>query len=330
MAYKYKNIIAAGTFDVLHEGHKNFLRKAFSLANMVYITITSDAYTSINKPHAASFLERKSAIQVFLQQEHLLSRAKIIAIDDVYGITTDPLLPIDALLVTTDSKAGAVQVNEKRKALHMSPLTIEEVSFLNAKVGIPLSSTSIRGGVFDKKGNLTIAAEITKAVSYMPEVIRQQLQKPFGIIVPPDELPTILTEKYIIAVGDVTVRTLHEKNIQPAIGIIDFVIERKKQTTSLAALGFSGKEKTYEATNPPATITPDTWKALSQALEVIDKKVVIVITGEEDLAVLPSLLLSPIGSVVCYGQPGVGMVMVPVTQDTKKQALHLLAAFTQR
>ena len=43
----------------------------------------------------------------------------------------------------------------------------------------------------------------------------------------------------------------------------------------------------------------------------------IVVDGEEDLATLPAILYAPLGSVVIYGQPNEGSVLVNVTSEMK-------------
>ena len=45
----------------------------------------------------------------------------------------------------------------------------------------------------------------------------------------------------------------------------------------------------------------------------------IYVEGEEDLATLPAVLLSPTGSMVAYGQPGEGVVLVEVDESKKKE-----------
>jgi len=51
---------------------------------------------------------------------------------------------------------------------------------------------------------------------------------------------------------------------------------------------------------------------------------VIMVDGEEDLAVLPAVLLSPATSIVMYGQPGIGGVLVRVDDAVRKRVGSLL------
>ncbi|TOF02143.1 DUF359 domain-containing protein, partial [Vibrio parahaemolyticus] len=63
------------------------------------------------------------------------------------------------------------------------------------------------------------------------------------------------------------------------------------------------------AANPPGTITEELLDAIIKAYEInkTGNKVLIVVDGEEDLAVLPCVITAPPGTVVLYGQPGEGV-----------------------
>ena len=52
----------------------------------------------------------------------------------------------------------------------------------------------------------------------------------------------------------------------------------------------------------------------------LSEKVQIVIDGEEDIVALPFLIFAPVGWVVCYGQPNEGLVIVKITEESKKRA----------
>ena len=330
MGYKYKTIVVGGTFDTLHAGHAAFLRYAFSLAGKVYVTITSDTYTHIHKPYVASFREREKHVKEFLEQENVLSRATLVPINNVYGITSEHALSLEAILVTDDTLQGAGIVNEKRKGIGLPPLAIVVMPRIFSEVGLPLSSTYIRQGIVDSGGNLQLSKQVVKSVSYMPDILRKQLQQPFGELVTQENIKN-LTKQKLIAVGDVTTQVLHKNGLVPLLSVIDFRVERKKQPNDLQALGFIGSEVVHSIVNPPSTLTPQLWESLSLSFQEItkDKKVIVIVTGEEDLAVLPAVLLAPEGYVICYGQPHVGMIVVVVNTETKQYALQIISRFTR-
>ena len=53
----------------------------------------------------------------------------------------------------------------------------------------------------------------------------------------------------------------------------------------------------------------------------------IIVDGEEDLAVLPVVLLAPLDSLVFYGQRNQGLVLVKVTEEKKSEFVKILARF---
>ncbi len=122
----------------------------------------------------------------------------------------------------------------------------------------------------------------------------------------------------LMSVGDTLTRTLLARDIYPRLAIVDC---REKRVTTACPEPPSGY-KVLRTWNPPATITSEAISVLSEALRV--EKAFIVVDGEEDLLVLPLVLLAPIDSIVAYGQPGQGIVLVHVNRRTKQVAYSLL------
>jgi uncharacterized protein (UPF0218 family) len=50
----------------------------------------------------------------------------------------------------------------------------------------------------------------------------------------------------------------------------------------------------------------------------------ILVTGEEDLLALPLFVIVPNGSVVLYGQPLEGMVIVRINEKIRRKAQEML------
>ncbi|HZJ18601.1 MAG TPA: DUF359 domain-containing protein, partial [Patescibacteria group bacterium] len=57
------------------------------------------------------------------------------------------------------------------------------------------------------------------------------------------------------------------------------------------------------------------------------KKTLILIKGEDDLAVLPLILCAPLNFYIYYGQPDKGVVEILVTEDVKEKAYKLASRF---
>lgn len=75
--------------------------------------------------------------------------------------------------------------------------------------------------------------------------------------------------------------------------------------------------------NVPATVDADAWAVLREAI-TLKRRVAVVVEGEEDLLVLPLLAEMPLGSVIAYGQPHEGLVVVTVTEEKRDWARNFL------
>ncbi|MGB7994265.1 DUF359 domain-containing protein, partial [Methanoregula sp.] len=84
--------------------------------------------------------------------------------------------------------------------------------------------------------------------------------------------------------------------------------------------------KCIHVKNPPGTITDELINALTFAVE--NSPVTIMVEGEEDLAVIPLVIVAPLSSVVLYGQPHEGIVLRKIDEAAKTAAKELLGQFT--
>lgn len=75
--------------------------------------------------------------------------------------------------------------------------------------------------------------------------------------------------------------------------------------------------------NPPATITKEAWKILRDSI-ILNKKLAIIVEGEEDLLVLPLMADMPLGSVIIYGQPNEGLVIITITEERQNWARNFI------
>jgi uncharacterized protein (UPF0218 family) len=122
----------------------------------------------------------------------------------------------------------------------------------------------------------------------------------------------------IVSVGDAVSLNLHAHKITPQLSITDNRCMRKKiEPTVLAA------EKVVHVENPSGTITEEATTAIREALEGA-KHVHVVVDGEEDLLTLIAVLYAPERSLVVYGQPNEGIVIVKVTPEKKAEVAEIL------
>ena len=138
-------VIASGTFDRLHEGHKHFLISAFSLG-YVYIGLTSENMIK-NKPYAESiqsFETRKNNLIQCLAEEGKTNNYdyQIIEINDRYGFAIESM-EADVIVVTSDTLDAAKEINDIRAELGIYPLDIIEVDLI-IKDNKKISSRDLR------------------------------------------------------------------------------------------------------------------------------------------------------------------------------------------
>jgi len=56
----------------------------------------------------------------------------------------------------------------------------------------------------------------------------------------------------------------------------------------------------------------------------LERKTQIFVDGEEDLAVLPAMILAPDASIIIYGQPDEGIVLIKVDEEMRNRAKDIL------
>jgi hypothetical protein len=124
-------------------------------------------------------------------------------------------------------------------------------------------------------------------------------------------------------VGDYVTQHIIEADIHPDIAVIDHRIMRE----DVEPLEFQG-EKIY-VKNPPGSITIEAQEMLHKAI-TFNRKLGVVVEGEEDLLVLPLMAMMPTGSVIVYGQPREGMVVVTLTEERRRWAKNFMTMMEEK
>ncbi|MEM4576671.1 MAG: DUF359 domain-containing protein [Candidatus Nezhaarchaeales archaeon] len=162
------------------------------------------------------------------------------------------------------------------------------------------------------------------------ENIRRELSKPWGQVITNEEIAAGELEKnlermearIILTVGDVTTNTFLERGIKPKVAIVDSKTLRGPYHVDLT----SKMEVVAEVINPPGHVAV---KAIEVISRVIERGGLVVVKGEEDLLVIPSILALPEGAVVAYGQPNVGVVLIKVDKDKKEKVKEVLRSMRE-
>ncbi len=121
----------------------------------------------------------------------------------------------------------------------------------------------------------------------------------------------------VVAVGDVVSTETLLAGIPVDVRIVDMMTLRK----SVGPAEYPSKT-VFRARNPAGVITMRAWDVIREALKARDA--VVWVEGEEDLLTLPCVLESPDGSVILYGQPREGLVVVRSSREKKREVRALL------
>jgi uncharacterized protein (UPF0218 family) len=166
----------------------------------------------------------------------------------------------------------------------------------------------------------------------LPKSLREELKKPFGRVLKEGELlghlrSQDLKSRALISVGDQISSTLLTSGIRPNVIIWDKKIKRGDAQQGVVATleAFPGRNRIV-VKNPAGTIKVDAWEAVTKSLS--SGPTSILVDGEEDLLAIPAILNSPDGSIVVYGSPGRGAILIDVNRKIKARLQELLASFT--
>jgi uncharacterized protein (UPF0218 family) len=163
---------------------------------------------------------------------------------------------------------------------------------------------------------------------HLPEKLRDQLKKPFGILLPNSEATKENISKnipqgaFIITVGDATTDKMIRFDFNPSLQIVDSLEKRSKRE-----LPEGHVETILACDNPAGEITEESISIIRNALAMVSP-VRILVTGEEDLLVLPVAVYAPDNSVILYGQPNEGLVLVHMTEEVRNRAKSIMSSMS--
>ncbi|MBT3686204.1 MAG: GTP-dependent dephospho-CoA kinase family protein [Nitrosopumilus sp.] len=158
----------------------------------------------------------------------------------------------------------------------------------------------------------------------LPDSLRDQLKIPLGVLLPIGQDNKRNIQKYlsddsfIITVGDRTTEKMIDFDLTPSLQIIDGFEKRIKR--DIVKLGDAFE---LQIDNPAAEITLQSIEIIKKAF-TMNPPIRLTVNGEEDLLVLPVCIHAPENSVILYGQPNKGLVLVQITAEIRNKAQALL------
>ncbi len=157
----------------------------------------------------------------------------------------------------------------------------------------------------------------------LPARHRPMFKEPFGVLfLSFEEVLNHLPGKQVFSVGDVVTANLLMAGRLPDVAVVDGHTMRQPYPGVKIP-----KYHQILVKNPAGGLTDDLINA--SMIAASHPGTVIQVEGEEDLAVVPLAMYAPLGTIILYGQPGKGVVLLSVTPETKKRAEELFTCFEE-
>ena len=310
---------------------------------------------------------RRRAVEQYLDERNWLKRARFFRIDDIYGPaivdkSMDSIL-VSKFTQKNAEKINEIRVKRNLKPLKIivAPLVRGDDGEVVTSERIRMGEIDREGHVYqiNKYTNKQIANE-NKERLILPNYLRREMRKPLGKVIKGSENQLEKTAKKIyryiditicqmvITVGDIVTMSMFKIGFDPDVKIIDLRSRRKdiemidsgtqflshESLTTPKSAGPLESEKIAFASsryiNDPGTINIKTAGSIKRAIDENFKtggKQLIVVKGEEDLLALPAVLFAPLQSIVLYGQMDLGVVLVEVTEEKKREVEEILRKF---
>jgi pantetheine-phosphate adenylyltransferase len=149
---RYRQVALGGTFDILHRGHLELLRKSFEIGLSVIIGVTGDEFVreKLNKQIINPYSVRVQNLRNVLQKEKV-NNYEITKLNDSFG----PLMisgDIECLVVSSETEEKGKTINHLRAELGLPAIDVVSVKLVLAEDGIPISSSRIRSNEIDENG----------------------------------------------------------------------------------------------------------------------------------------------------------------------------------
>jgi uncharacterized protein (UPF0218 family) len=169
-------------------------------------------------------------------------------------------------------------------------------------------------------------------IRFLTPTLRERLKSPLGLLIQGSfdetmkklkELIEKETPSAVISVGDAVSDSITRHGISLQVLIVD----NKVMRTPIHPIAVDA-DQTLHVKNPPGTLAEETWAVVRKALGGKGQTKVLV-EGEEDLLTLVAVLCAPENSLVVYGQPHEGIVVVKVTEKTREKVRGIVDAMEQ-
>ena len=152
---KYELVATGGTFDIIHKGHIELLKKAFDISSTVIIGLTSDELAEKKgKKINNNYSDRLVSLTSIIEENFPKTSFRISKLDNDFG----PAVlegEVQALVTSEETSFQGDILNKLRAEKNLPKVDVVVVPMVLAKDGKKISTSRIKTSEIDSQGNLS-------------------------------------------------------------------------------------------------------------------------------------------------------------------------------
>ena len=151
---RFKLVATGGTFDMIHRGHLELLKGAFSVSSKVIIGLTSDEFAKKKgKNPENDYSVRYKTLEDAIRKNFPNSQYIIAKLDNDFGPAVLEK-GVEALVVSDETASKGDVLNKLRAEKNSPPVEVVVIPLVLAKDGTRISTTRIKKSEIDSNGNI--------------------------------------------------------------------------------------------------------------------------------------------------------------------------------
>jgi len=152
---QFNTVALGGTFDIVHKGHIELLKKAFSISSKVIIGLASDELAIRKGKNPVNNYSRRHMLLTSALAKHFPdSSYEVSKLENDFGPAAIEG-NVEALIVSEETIRQGYILNSMRKERKLSQVEVIVVPMVMAQDGRRISSTRIKNFEIDSEGNLS-------------------------------------------------------------------------------------------------------------------------------------------------------------------------------